>query len=149
MWLCGKAGTGKTALSCAIMHSLVRRGVKCKYFKSHEIMSRLEDARTRASRETRKSIMKDVTDCVLVVIDEVARYPNAEWEKFMLFSLADSNYDNFRSAIYICNMSVSEFKDYLGNAITDRGLGQCVSFNFSGTSLRGASGELYTKQGGE
>lgn len=145
MWLCGEAGTGKTALACAIMHELVRRGVKCKYFKSHEIMTRLDNARTRASCETRTSIMADVTSCSLVVIDEVARWPNAEWEKFMLFSLTDSNYDSFRSAIYIGNMNAKEFADYMGNAVTDRGRGQCMSFSFSGLSLRGSKGELYTE----
>lgn len=145
MWMCGVAGTGKTALACAIINELVRRNVKCKYFKSHEIMARLDDARTRASRETRAGIMADVTGCTLVVIDEVARWPVTEWEKFMLFSLADSNYDSFRSAIYIGNMSTKEFADYMGNAATDRGRGQCMSFSFNGKSLRGSKDELYTK----
>lgn len=143
MWLCGEAGTGKTALACAIIREAVRRGVKCQYFKSHEIMSRLEDVRTRSSRETRASIMTNVTSCPLMVIDEVGRWPNAEWEKFMLFTLADRAYDNRLSAIFISNMGKWEFSEFIGDAATDRGRGKCTAYAFDGASIRGTGGELY------
>lgn len=145
MWFCGVAGTGKTALACAIMHELVRHEVSVKYFKSHEIMARLDDARTRASRETRSVVMTDVCTPTFRVIDEVARWPSVEWEKFTLFSVIDNCYDNFHSAIYISNMSKGDFSKYLGDAATDRFRGMSMSLDFGGKSLRGSKGELYTR----
>lgn len=143
MWMCGAKGMGKTALACAIMHELVRRGVECRYYKSYEIMQRLDDAKCRASRESKRSIMAEVCNAQFRVIDEIGRYPAQDAEKFMLFQVINDCYDAKHSAIYISNTSRSEFAEYIGEAAADRFKGQGLSLEFIGKSLRGTAGELY------
>lgn len=144
MWFCGRPGTGKTTLACAILHEIIRRGGSGKYYKVPDIMTRMDDARTRASKETRKGIIDEVGGSEFLVLDEIARCQTQEGEKNMLFQVIDHIYDTFHSGIYITNLSREELSQYLGSAASDRFRGQGMSVEFNGREFRGTQGELFT-----
>lgn len=145
LWLCGKYGTGKSVFAAAIMRELCRRGVISAYFKTHEVMQRLDDVKWHLSRETRASIIQDLCYPQFRILDEIGRYPDSKWEQFVLFDVTNKCYEAYKSSIYISNLTRKELGEFLGGAVTDRFKGFGMSIEFSGKSFRGTEKELYTK----
>ena len=127
------------------MRELCRRSISCAYFKSHEIMTRLEDVKWHNSRESRQSIEEEVCYPKFRIIDEIGRFPNSEQEKFELFKFTDNCCETFKSAIYISNLNRNELGEFLGKAVTDRFRGIGMTIEFSGKTFRGTDKELYTR----
>ncbi|MBQ3801407.1 MAG: ATP-binding protein [Treponema sp.] len=148
LWLCGNSGTGKTTFALAIMRELCRAGVSAAYFKSHRVMQSFEETKYFSSRGRRAcDVMDDVCRPRFRVFDEIGRYPVAQWEKFRLFDISNEVYEAGGSSIYISNLSRDELAMFLGAASVDRFRGSSMTLEFDGRSLRGRSGELYTKFG--
>lgn len=145
LWLCGKYGTGKSVFAIAIMHELCRCGVSSAYFKTHEVMQRLDDVKWHLSRETRADIIQNLCYPRFRILDEIGRYPDSKWEQFVLFDVTNKCYETFKSSIYISNLTKEELGSFLGGAVTDRFKGFGMTIEFSGKSLRGTEKELYIK----
>lgn len=145
MLVFGGYGTGKSVFAAAVMHELCRKGVDSGYFKSHEILQRLDDVKWHTSKETRNIIMRDVCSPSFRVIDEIGRYPDARLEQFVLFDITNRCYETYRSSIYITNLTRKELGGFLGGAVIDRFKGFGMTLEFSGKSFRGTEKELYTK----
>lgn len=145
LWLCGKYGTGKSVFAAALMRELCRRGVSSAYFKTHEVMQRIDDVKWHLSRETRASIMQDLCRPQFRILDEIGRYPDSKWEQFVLFDVTNKCYETYKSSIYISNLTKKELGDFLGGAVTDRFKGFGMTIEFSGASFRGTEKDLYTK----
>ena len=141
----GEPGTGKSTMAIAIMHELCRKSVSCAYFKSHEIMQRLDDVKWHCSKETRAGIVQEVCSPTFRIFDEIGRYPDSKGEQFVLFDMTNRCYETFGSGIYITNLSKSETSEFLGKAVIDRCRGIGMTVEFSGKTLRGSEKELYTK----
>ena len=92
----GDYGTGKSVFSAAILHELWRVGVTGGYFKSHEIMQRIDDAKWHCSNETRKGIVNEICSPQFRVIDEIGRYPNSKNEQFVLFDVTKRFYESYK-----------------------------------------------------
>ena len=145
LWLCGKPGTGKTTLAAAIVKELCYRQKSSRYFKSHEIMQRLEDSKRYSAKENVQMVVKDVVSTSFVVIDEIGRWPITDWEKFRIFEITNQLYENYKSAIFISNMTRVELSSFMGLAAVDRFLEGGKTVDFQGESYRGKNNELYTR----
>lgn len=145
LWLCGKYGTGKSVFAIALMHELCRRGVSCSYFKTHEVMQRLDDVKWHLSHETRAGIVKELCSSDFRIFDEIGRYPDSKWEQFILFDVTNKCYESYKSMLFISNLTRNELGEFLGGAATDRFKGLGMTIEFSGKSFRGSEKELYTK----
>lgn len=143
--LLGDYGTGKSTLAAALMRELCRRGVSCAYYKSYEIMQRLEDVKWLLSRETRTGIMDGICCPRFRVIDEVGRYPDSKTEQFVLYDISNRCYETYGSSIYVTNLSRHEAGNFLGGAVIDRFRGIGMTIEFCGKSFRGTEKELYTR----
>lgn len=141
----GEPGTGKSTMAIAIMHELCKKSVSCAYFKSHEIMQRLDDVKWRCSKETRAGIVQEVCTPTFRIFDEIGRYPDSKGEQFVLFDMTNRIYETFGSGIYITNLPKSETSEFLGKAVIDRCRGIGMTIEFNGKTLRGTEKELYTK----
>lgn len=146
LWLCGKPGTGKTTLAAAIIKELCKRQKSCKYYKSHEVMQRLEDSKRYSSKENVQMVVNDVTSTSFVVFDEIGRWPVTEWEKFRIFEFTNKLYEEYKSAIFISNMTKVELRNFMGKAAVDRFLEGGTTVDFQGNSFRGTDKELYTRR---
>ena len=148
LWLCGNSGTGKTTVAIAVLRELCRKGVSCAYFKMHRIMQDFEETKYFSSRGRRAGdVMRDLCFPRFRVIDEIGRYPVAEWEKFRIFDISNEVYESGGSSIYISNLNRNELSKFLGSACTDRFRGSAKSLEFDGQTFRGIPGELYTEFG--
>ena len=148
LWLCGCGGTGKTAVALAVLRELCRAGVSAGYFKMHRVMQDFEETKYFSSRGRRMSdVMDELCRPRFRVIDEIGRYPVAEWEKFRLFDISNEVYEQGGSSIYISNLSRVELGNFLGAACVDRFRGSAMTLEFDGPSFRGDDAELYTEFG--
>ena len=145
LWLCGKYGTGKSVFAIALMHELCRRGVSCSYFKTHEVMQRLDDVKWHLSHETRAGIVKELCHADFRIFDEIGRYPDSKWEQYILFDVTNKCYESSKSMLFISNLTRNELGEFLGGAVVDRFKGLGMTIEFSGKSFRGSEKELYTK----
>lgn len=145
LWLCGKYGTGKSVFAIALMHELCRRGVSCSYFKTYEVMQRLDDVKWHLSHETRAGIVKELCHADFRIFDEIGRYPDSKWEQYILFDVTNKCYESYKSMLFISNLTRNELGEFLGGAATDRFKGLGMTIEFSGKSFRGSEKELYTK----
>ena len=144
-WFCGNPGTGKTTLASAIMHEICKQGILCDYYKSHRIMQDIKNTDNFKCENTAEGIIKNVCYNKFRVIDEIGRYPLAEWEKFRVFEITNNLYEQYKSAIYITNMSSMELAGFMGAAATDRFRGLGLILEFKGETYRGSQNELYIK----
>jgi len=138
MWLCGAAGTGKTCLASAIAKELAIQNISVSYIKSHYIVSQL-----KKNQITIKQVINDIQYSRLIVIDEIGRYPEKEWESYYLFTILDELYDMNKSVIAISNLPKSDLGILLGNAAADRFRGVTKTVEFTNMSYRGKANELY------
>lgn len=141
----GGYGTGKSVFASAVMHELCKRGISSAYYKSHEVMQRLDDVKWHCSRESRQGIINEICNPRFRVIDEIGRYPDSKNEQFVLFDIANKCYEAYKSLIYVSNLTKKEFGEFMGGAVIDRFKGFGMTIEFSGKSLRGTEEELYTK----
>ena len=123
LWMCGATGTGKTLLGSCICYET--KGVYCK---TYDIKDDLVE-----NHFQRKQTFRKWTNYQSLVIDEVGR---CEAEKDFMFQLLNERYENEVSTVIITNLSPSELKEKLGQALYDRFVHNCVSLTFKGESHR-------------
>lgn len=138
LWLCGKAGTGKTCLASAICKEACFFDKSVYYIKSHIITEKL-----KKNQISIDSLIYELKQNDIVVIDEVGRYPLAEWESYYLFLFMDELYNKGISVIMISNLEKNKLGELLGAACVDRFRGIAHSFEFNCESYRGSKNELY------
>ncbi len=118
--LCGKAGTGKTHLSCALLRSLAHeQGVTGKYATAY-----------RAVQEVRESYgSRDVSELRamdafikpdLLVLDEIGAQYGTDSEQLILFTIINGRYEAMKPTIVISNLNVDGMKKYLDERGYDR-----------------------------
>ena len=133
--LCGMPGTGKTHLASALVINLVKAGMNCKYMTSYKIMSRLKATYDKASsKETETEVIKELTGCDLLVIDEVGVQFGSETEKILFYQIINGRYDNVFPTVLISNLNAEELKKFIGERCFDRlreGSGAVLSFDWN------------------
>lgn len=113
----GNVGVGKTHLACAIANRAVRSG-HSTFFASVSKLIRL----VRASWGTREeqTVIDNLIDLDLLIIDEVGVQAGTENERNILFDIINGRYENMKSTLIITNLDRSQLPDYLGERIVDR-----------------------------
>lgn len=137
---CGKPGTGKTHLSCAIANYIMREGGYSALFTSVLSMSRrVKETYSRSSEHTERYVLQMYEQPDLLIIDEVGVQFGSDAEKLILFEIVNSRYESMRPTILISNLPLVELTEYVGERIVDRmreGGGAMVSFDWD--SFRGS-----------
>lgn len=140
LWLCGKPGTGKSALAAAIAKKICDQGKRVMFLKSHMLTDSVQ-----TKRKTLKEVENSIKGNALVVFEECGRYPLAQWESYYLFELVDFLYGENTNVILTTNQSKTEFGAFVGSACMDRFKGIAESYEFTGESYRGKENELYVR----
>lgn len=130
LWLCGNHGNGKTLLA-----SYIVRECWGNFCKTYNIEDDLKIADSFSCKENRRQVFERYAGYSVLVIDEVASYPSDNERKY-LFHILNDRYEKNLSTVIVTNLSNSELKKYLGNALVDRFMTNCISLNFTGESYR-------------
>jgi DNA replication protein DnaC len=118
--LCGKPGTGKTHLACAVARLLIERGHSAVFDTVVAAIRGIKDTYRKDSQRSESQAIDDLLRPELLVIDEVGAQLGTDHEKLLLFEIINERYQACRSTILISNLTREELGAYLGDRVMDR-----------------------------
>ena len=123
----GESGIGKSYLACWMIHELIHTQKRDStydlpaywsgdYVTGSTLSARYKNAESFGSHETRDRISYELTLADFLVVDEIGR-KKTQWEQDAIFDIADGRQ---KSTVYISNLSLDDFANYVGAAVIDR-----------------------------
>ena len=118
--LCGKTGTGKTHLACAVLRELaLTLGVCGKYSTAYKAVQEIRSS-YKSDRVTELQALEEFIKPDILVLDEIGMQLGTDSEHLLLFSLLNGRYEELKPTIVISNLTLEEVKKYLNDRIYDR-----------------------------
>lgn len=111
MLLWGDCGTGKTHLAIAILKELVQqKGTRCLFRGYSALLKQLQATYNRQMIAdegvvlTEYSILRDVTDVEVLVLDDLGAEKSSDWTLSMLYHVINERYNQGRTTIITTNL---------------------------------------------
>lgn len=126
----GGVGTGKTHLTIGFLNAYINAGIYCRYITENELL----DLYFQKHYDKFNAFKKvDV-----LVIDELGKRQLQDWQMIQIEELISYRYNEMLPTIYITNMDGEQFKNFVGDRVTDRLRDNgVIRVAMSGNSLRG------------
>lgn len=130
---CGRPGTGKTHLACAIGAGFIEAGASVLFKTALSAVRYIKDTYRKESPRTETQAIEDLCKPALLILDEIGVQVGSEHEKMLVFEVINERYQRMSSTILISNLSREELSEYLGERIIDRFRedGAVVAFNWA------------------
>lgn len=141
LYFYGTVGTGKSFLSISIAQKLLEKGFSVIYFSAAGLFRRISQAMNE-SRTALSDFMKDITECDLLVIDDLGTEMTNTFTNAQLFSLINERHLRSRPTIINSNLSLEE----MHNLYSDRIFSRIVS-NYTICKLTGADIRILKTRG--
>lgn len=136
---CGKPGTGKTHLACAIANKVIQAGRAAVFATVIQAIRSVKETYRKDAEETEQQAINALISPDLLILDEVGVQFGTETEKMIMFEILNGRYENMRPTIVLSNLAQSELGDYLGARVVDRlqeGGGVVVAFDWDSYRTR-------------
>jgi len=134
MILCGRPGTGKTHLACAIGNSLVMSNKVVLFIGAYRAIQKVKDTYSRKSDGlTEQAVIDNFSNLDLLILDEIGVQYGSDAERLILFEIINRRYEQVRPTILISNLGIDELSGYVGDRVRDRmkeGAGPVVAFDW-------------------
>lgn len=117
---CGRTGTGKTHLSCAIANNILKKGKTALFMSVIDAVRRVKETYSRNSLLTERQAIESFVEPSLLILDEVGIQFGSEAEKMIIFEIINKRYENIKPTILITNLEPEELKSYIGDRVVDR-----------------------------
>ena len=116
----GVIGCGKTTLVSAIAQQItLQKGYSCLFFEFTMLLEEIRD--TYSQQKSEMEILDKICANDLVIVDEIGKGKNSEWEIGIIESLVNRRYNNNQTMLFTTNFTFSGKKDnLLKNRITAR-----------------------------
>ena len=139
--VCGTEGTGKTEMVCSALNNVLRQiaGDERKgsiFYVTQSEMNMMFRSAMHSKFETEYEMFQRFTDYSILVIDEVGRSKNSEYQLEIIEALISKMIAWNKTLILISNDSAKEFIDLFDKHILDR-LNQGASIEMNFESQRG------------
>jgi len=118
--LCGKPGTGKTHLACAIGHVLTEQQRSVIFGTVLSVIRYIKDTYRKDAERSESEAVESMIEPDLLIIDEVGAQLGTEHEKLLLFEIINERYQDCKATILISNLTREELGQYLGDRVMDR-----------------------------
>lgn len=142
---CGGPGTGKTHLAIGLLRHVIEQGGSGTYTTVMDLLGRIKSTFHRESLETEQQVIDAVTRCDLLVVDEVGRSLDTNYEVAQFFRVLDIRYRERRPVLLVSNLNQVKLRGFLGDAVVDRlreAGGDLLVFDWaSSRSVRAPRGE--------
>lgn len=117
----GGPGTGKTHLATAIGQHVIRQFQAVVLFGTvSQALRRIKDTYRKDSEKTESDVIRAMTDCDLLILDEIGAQIGSEHEKQLMFEILNERYQGLKSTILISNLNGEELEAFLGHRVMDR-----------------------------
>ncbi|MNL16222.1 DNA replication protein DnaC [compost metagenome] len=117
---CGKPGTGKTHLACAVgNHVMNTFGHSVAFITVFEVIQRVK-ATYNGGDKSETEVMRSFAQVDLLILDEVGVQFGTEFEKVIITDIINRRYADMRPTIIMSNLNSDELSEYLGARVVDR-----------------------------
>ncbi|OOF68310.1 ATP-binding protein [Rodentibacter caecimuris] len=131
---CGKPGTGKNHLACAIANSVIEHHQSDVLLTTAmRIIRKVKSTWDKNAEMTEDDVIRIYCKKDLLIIDEVGVQFGTDAEKIILFEIINERYEQMRPTIIISNLTETELNNYVGERIIDRmreGKGAVIKFDW-------------------
>lgn len=132
---CGRPGTGKTHLACAIGLELINQEFSVRYASQYRAVRRMKCTWSKNADEDEWEVMRDYLKPDLRILDEVGVGFRSDAERVILYQIVNRRYEQVRPTILIGNLTEGELVERVGERIMDRMRDQggvTVAFDWAG-----------------
>lgn len=138
----GPVGVGKTHLAAATAMELLGREHSVIFGSVTSLLARVRNT-FDSDRVSEMQVMRHLTSCELLVIDDLGKEKVTEWVAQTVYELINTRYERNRALLVTTNLGLTAIRDKynvgetsIGDAIVDRILEVCEGVKFSGKSWR-------------
>ncbi|MEN8905405.1 MAG: ATP-binding protein [Clostridiales bacterium] len=131
--LSGPPGTGKTMIASAIVNYLLKKGIVSIFVSVPDLLSQIITTYSSDTATTEADILKGLTDCEFLVLDEIGiRKPREKdsWVAEKLYQIINSRYANMKATIFTTNCDLNDLSDRLGFMTFTRIMEMTIGLNF-------------------
>lgn len=129
--LCGGNGVGKTHLACGII-----RECGGYYLSAQRLVFMAESAMSYRATESKIDLLDRLSECSMLVLDEVARGLQSERQQELVQYIIDARYSRLKPMVLVSNLGKTELIQWLGQSIKDRLNEVCIFMEIKGESYR-------------
>jgi DNA replication protein DnaC len=130
---CGKPGSGKTHLACAIGNAVMRdHGAAVLFCTVFDVIQRIKSTYSDKDQSER-TVMRSFAEADLLILDEVGVQFGTDYEKVIITDLINRRYNDMRPTLILSNLDEVELGAYLGERVMDRmfeGGGGVIAFGW-------------------
>ncbi len=118
--LYGTRGAGKTQLAVECMRWCYRNRKSALMVSATEFFSKIKATYKPTSHRSELDVLLDHRKPFLLVIDEIGKRGQTDWEDSLLFELLNKRYGDMSDTILTCNLSKDDFSSALGPSLVSR-----------------------------
>lgn len=117
----GINGNGKTQLGVELMrHQVGVRKLSAKFTSSMEFFMAVKATYRPDAKKDEAAVVAEFTAPKLLVMDEVEKRGESEWENHLLFHLVNRRYNDGKDTVMISNLDKAELPAHLGRSLVSR-----------------------------
>lgn len=118
--LVGGRGNGKTQMAVELMRHTVNKMLAARFITAIGFFMEIKATYRRESDKTEKAVMDEFCAPQLLVLDEISKRSDSNWENDLLFELLNRRYNDQKDTILISNQPQAELEAFLGASIVSR-----------------------------
>lgn len=130
----GPTGLGKTFLSCSVAKELMDNGKTVIYIRAARLFNINEDY--RFGRNTDKSLIDNIYDCDLLIIDDLGTEPINKNNISFLFDVINERIDKNKKIIINTNLQLNDITKLYSMRFTSRLYEYFMLYKFYGEDIR-------------
>ncbi len=118
--LVGGRGSGKTQMAVALMKMTTEQLRTAYYNTLTGLFLKIKATFKGDVKETEDDLIRRMAQPDFLVLDEVGRRSDSDWENRMIYELIDRRYCNMKDTLLIANQSKQQFLEAIGESFASR-----------------------------
>lgn len=118
--LVGVRGCGKTQIAVEIVRGVTAKLKRAKFSTAMTFFMDVKASYRKEGGQDERAVVKAYAEPHLLVLDEIGKRGESEWENNLLFELLNRRYNAMLPTILLCNRTVPEFIAAIGPSIASR-----------------------------
>ena len=119
--LVGSRGSGKTQLGVEVAKEAMRRGKSARFCSTTKFLMEIKSTYRKDAERTEHQVLRQFSTPGILILDEIGRRGETDWEDRLLFELLNDRYNEIRDTILIGNYeNAAKFSEAVGPSLVSR-----------------------------